>query len=187
MRSRSYYAIAASSFLLLAISCMVQDAKVDEKKADVPTVEAPPVGSEAGDDGDTKKAISLDDTGSPFHGLLPPAGGSEGGAIAELPDHVQQMVEEPPDRECPTGEMDFEGKCVNKERVDKILDKRKKAALDKVKTAKKPKQTADAAYDLLEQQTAQVDKVEDDLDEIIEQLKEEKRAEKKGGKKMEQP
>jgi hypothetical protein len=176
MRSRSYYAIAGSSFLLLTISCMTQGTKVEEKKADVrPTGETVPVGSEAGDEGDVKKDIAFDDTGSPFHGMLPV--GDTGEAVAQLPDHIQQMVDEPPDMVCPTGEMDFEGKCVNKEEVDKVLHKRKKIALDKVKTAKRPKQTADASYDLLEQQTAQVDKVEDDLDEIIEQLKEEKKAE----------
>jgi hypothetical protein len=185
MRSKSYYAtVVGSSFLLLAISCMAQGTRVEEKKADVPAVGMPPVGSD--DSGSDTKGIALGDGGSGFQAMLPVAG-TGGPAIAHLPDHIQQqvVVEEPHELQCPTGEMDFEGKCVNKIKVDKVLDKRKKKALDRVKAAKKPKQTADASYDLLEQNTAQVDKMEDDLDEIIEQLQQEKKEEeldKKGGR-----
>lgn len=106
---------------------------------------------------------------------LVPAGGID----RTMVQMHQYAIEEPPDMKCPDGQMGFEGSCVDKTKVDRIIDTRKKKALDRVKAAKQGKQTADATYDLLEQQTAQVDKVEDDLDEIIEQLKEEKRAEKK--------
>jgi len=74
---------------------------------------------------------------------------------------------------CYAGQMQFEGRCCDKSEVDKILEQREREALVKVQTAKKPGQTADAAHELLEQQIAQMDKAEDDLDEIIEQLKEE--------------
>ena len=84
---------------------------------------------------------------------------------------------------CRRGQMRFDGKCMSKDRVSKILDKRGAAAREKMKNAKKPQQTAEASYDMIKQQTQQMGKVEDDLDEIIEQLEREK-AEKaeKGGK-----
>lgn len=66
--------------------------------------------------------------------------------------------------------MRFEGKCVFKDRVSKILDRREARVLSKVKKANKPQQVVEATYELIEQQTQQMGKVEDDLDEIIEQL-----------------
>ena len=183
MRSRSYYATAGSSFLLLSISCLMQGAPVEEKKADTPVVDLSSGGTEidcdAETDCDAEKPLSLEDGDPGFHRMVQGVDTGMEHVMAHLPDHMQQ-IEEPPVLKCPTGEMGFEGLCTHKDEVEKVLDKRKKIALDRVQSAKKPQQTADAAYDLLEQNTAQVDKMEDDLDEIIEQLKEEKKAEEMG-------
>lgn len=85
---------------------------------------------------------------------------------------------------CAVGAMPFEGKCVNKGKIDRILERRERKALKRVQKAHKPQQMADAAGELIEQQIAQMGKAEDDLDEILEQLRAEdleERREKKEG------
>ena len=185
MRSRSYYAIAGSSFLLLSISCMTQskkpedrpdrmvegiadavDAKADDKKADDKKAEDP------GDDGGWEPHGHPEalDSGEA-------ASSDEGGAAP--PDATGGL--EPQIDGCALEAMQFEGKCTPKDKVEKILDRRERIALDKYQKAKKPQQAAEAAHDLLEQQVAQSGKMEDDLDEILEVLRKEKR--QKGGSK----
>jgi len=65
---------------------------------------------------------------------------------------------------------------MDKEMVGKILDERDEEIKAKVHNATNPKQQADAAYEFIEQEIAQMDKTEDDLDELIEQLKEQENA-----------
>lgn len=180
MRSRSYYAVASSSLLLLSISCSPQnrkpkdaaparvverlddvksEAKADEKKAEVVVDEASlPPDADAG-------AEEQDDTG---------ATESEGASDIHADG-------------CADAEMKFEGKCAAKNEVSKILDRREQEALDKYRTAKKPIQAAEAANEFLEQQVAKIDKTEDDLDEIIEMLREEDKKRKKGPRKKRRP
>ena len=190
MRSRSYYAIAVSSFLLLTISCVAQKAKhedlgdrplADVSKADVKA----DVKAEKGAEGYVNHALW--DFG-PVMGHLPDEGetGSEHVGTSGFPaagdgdgDGEDDSGPEPgPSSKgkdgCRRGQMRFDGKCMSKDRVSKILDKRGAAAREKVKNAKKPQQTAEASYDMIKQQTQQMGKVEDDLDEIIEQLEREK-------------
>jgi len=171
MRLRSYYAIAGSSFLLLSISCLSQspkpedppdrlveavaDAKAD-KKADAKTDEK---ADAKADEGDSGEGVGTDDGGGP------------------PPDAAGTKLSDGCDRE----EMPFEGVCTPKDQVQKVLDIRKDVALEKYQKAERPQQAAQAGHELLEQQIAQGDKMEDDLDEIIEVLRDEKR--KKDGPK----
>lgn len=149
MTSRSYYAIAGSSLLLLSlISC--DEGKKDDRRN------------------------------------LPDRQVSFVQETQELPEEVRATVSfsQEPDLPrkndgCVVGELSFEGHCVDKERVSEIVEKRETQAIEKVKRAKRPEQKALAAHDFLEQQIVQADKVEDDLDEIIEQLEKEKAAKAK--------
>jgi hypothetical protein len=200
MRSRSYYAIAGSSFLLLTIACTTQTAKPDAKRAD-PVVQAD---AKADTKHDEKKAedskgwhgirpINMvgipGDDGGELHGFPEAAddGGEGTGGHPEAADGGEVEPPRPKGKDgCREGHMRFDGKCMSKDRVSKILDKRADEAMAKVKEATKPKETAQASHDLIEQQIYQMDKAEDDLDEIIEQLQREQDAkpepdDKKGG------
>lgn len=187
MRSRSYYAIAGSSLLLLTIACQ-PNGKRDAKRVDptVKVIQTDPIPEDVHDPtGDEKKAGDEKgdgDSGEP-HGT---DGGEEGTSGHPAAADGGDAPPEPEDGKgkdgCRKGHMPFEGKCVSKDRVGKILEKREEEALAKVHDAKKPKQTAQASYDLIEQQTQQIEKVEDDLDEIIEQLEKEREAKEKAEK-----
>jgi len=159
MTSRSYYAIAGSSFLLLSlISC--DEGKKDDRR-DSPN-----------------RQVSLAQEGDNAPEVV-----SE---IADLPSHLPTAsVPTSKHDGCFVGELQFEGRCVDKKRVSEIVEKREAYAIEKVKKAKRPEQKALATHDLLEQQIVQADKVEDDLDEIIEQLEEEAVKAKKKEKKPE--
>lgn len=102
----------------------------------------------------------------------------EEGAGGSVPEIFPLMGEKKagdgrPKRRCPGGQMEFEGRCEAKEKVAQIVEEREKAALENVKKAKEAGDVAEAQNDLLEQQVAQMEKAEDDLDEIIELLEEE--------------
>lgn len=190
MRSRSYYAIAVSSFLLLTTSCFAQKAKQDDP-GERPTVDVPidvrPDEKKADEKkADVKEDPPPDETGDgPEDTSGHPAaadGGDETGDDGETGAAVGTSPSHKGKDGCHPGQMRFDGKCLSKDRVAKILDRREEEALAKVKHANKPKQVADAAYELIEQQTQQVEKVEDDLDEIIEQLKQEKAQKEKADK-----
>lgn len=178
MRSRSYSAIVLSSFLLTTISCLSKAPSSDEESA---------VSAEA-------KSVRLDskkdDAKEEAQEEIPEAAdenategfeeGLEEGLDtmgAEREGEEAPEFEEPkPKRDgCIKGAMRFEGRCLPKDKVDYILHNRKRKALKRVQQAQKPDDAALAAHDLLEQQIAQVDKAEDDLDEIIEELKEEQK------------
>lgn len=201
MRSKSYYAtVVGSSFLLLLISCLSsQSTKVDER--DSPTAAAVVASS---DDGDKPEDAYEDEAGAGLAGMssggesgeelfgFPEAADDDGGSVEAtttgeepLPTASKKKKKRKQKDGCYLGSMRFEGKCLDKRKVSKILDERSLAAMAKVQKAHKPEQVADAAYDLIEQQIAQMDKTEDDLDEMIEQLQDEKREEaqaKKGGR-----
>ena len=171
MRSRSYYAIAGSSLSLLIFSCLVS--KADDRKADAKADAKADDRKE-----DAKEDVPGTDTGEELHGF-PEAGDDDGGDEAGASETGAPMPKSGAGTSlkgadgCRKGQMPFDGICLSKDRVSEILDQRGAEALAKVKNANQPQQTAEAAYDLIEQQTYQVDKVEDDLDEIIEQLKQE--------------
>jgi len=178
MRSRSCYATAASSGrlwvpLLFCVACLGQDGKQDDGRAAArDRTHAADVGTDehkADEKRDEKKA---DEKIPPEHGPDAADGGEETGD-ADTGSAEETGGPELADDGCELGEMVFEGRCTSKERVSKLLDGRKAEALERVQLASKPKQAVDSAYDLIEQQTYQMDKVEDDLDEIIEQLKRE--------------
>lgn len=177
MRSRSYSAIVHSSLLLFSISCLSQSSnedgaalpdrfvdldeedlqKSDEKHVEVQGSETGSREAEAASDGEEEES-----EGEGVEGT----GGEE--SISEKANGGVSSK-----KRCSLGSMVFEGKCHDKQKVKKIVEEREKKALAKVKKAK-PEETADAARELLEQQIVQIDKAEDDLDEIIEQLREEK-------------
>lgn len=203
MKSRSYCAIVGSSLLLLSVSCTSQSSKSAEQAASL----APPrgdVGSSStdesstaaeehhGDGGDEKADAKADTFGRGVSVAKARQLGSEGaGAASEEGGTGDEGSEGAPGEErrlsadgCADGEMQFEGACRSKEKVKKILDKRKREAMDSYRKAKRPEEAAQAAHDLLEQQVAQVEKTEDDLDEILEMLREEQ---KKGAPEKEGP
>ena len=155
MRSRSYFGIAGSSFLLLfASACLVET--VDEGKERKERPSAPEMPPE-------------DPT------FLAPT-------EARPPEEPLQLGEGPlpisGDDGCLEGQMPFEGQCTDKKEVERVLEVRAKRAKKKMKKARGVKEKAKAVNDMLEQQIQQVDKAEDDLDEIIDQLERE-REEKK--------
>lgn len=162
MRSRSYSAIVLSSLLLTAISCFAQQAPASEDwegrdsgyHKEEPKEEANGDLPEATEDGGGGEDSGFDE-----------AGGLDGGAA--LPEGDQDV--------CLKGSMVFEGRCISKTEVERLLEHREQQALKRVQQAKMPHDVADAAHDLLEKQIAQVDKAEDDLDEIIAELKKENR------------
>jgi hypothetical protein len=186
MRSKSYYAIAGSSILLLTLGCLSNSAKKPDRRAD-PAVAA--ASAKADQKKDEKKAEDKADDGGFGYGDGEETGTANAEAGAVPPDASGETGEEPfgepesldgpppstkPRHDgCKKGAMKFEGKCLNKDRVEKILEKRDEEVKQRVYDAKSPQQQADAAHDLLEQQIAQMDKTEDDLDEIIQQLQEE--------------
>ena len=168
MKSRSYCEIAIGSLLLLAgcpnssdskdgttageesvVSVRKEDRKADEKKADVPSTTAG-FGTAGGDDAGGDSGEPEGETG---HEPLSTSTGAQDG--------------------CEDGEI-FEDHCMPKEKVSEILKERDREAVAKVQQATKPSDRIKAASELLEQQIYQVDKTEDDLDEIIEQLRQEK-------------
>jgi len=177
MRSRSYSAIVHSSLLLFSISCLSQSPKEDgaalpdrfvvlveedlqkndEKHVEVQSFETGSSEAEAVNDGEEEEGEGEGVEGT---GGEDPVSEKAGGGVSSK-------------KRCPFGSMVFEGKCHDKQKVKEIVEEREKNALVKVKKAK-PEETADAARELLEQQIVQIDKAEDDLDEIIEQLREEK-------------
>lgn len=180
MKSRSCYAIAASSFLLLGacpsgekgdsvdadpVVQTTRDVKADEKKADEKKAES------------KEEAHGQQYSYSSGGGVGEDEGTDSGEPVVE--DTGEEAAEDtgadasaPPTKDgCKRGHMKFEGKCLSKERVSKILETRDEAVKEKVQTAKDPKEQAEASYDLLEQQIAHMDKTEDDLDEILEQLR----------------
>jgi hypothetical protein len=55
--------------------------------------------------------------------------------------------------------------------VDILLEVREREALKRVQRVDDPANAARGARDLLEQKTVQVEKIEDDLDEILEELR----------------
>jgi len=180
MRSKRYSSIVGSSFSLLLISCFAPQSdfkndKRDEKKGDevkydlIPGEddmgEPPPEPPEPGDSGDSGEG----DSAGPEVGVGPKFGA---GHLSVRPTSKDG---------CHKGSMRFEGKCMDKEHVGEILDGRDKGIKAKVHNATNPKQQADAAYEFLEQEIAQMDKTEDDLDELIEQLKEQEIAKELDG------
>lgn len=180
MRSKSYYATVVGSSFLLLIACTTQcakpehradpalvaaekqDEKQDEKKADEKKAETKGVHGYGSVITTGPMEDGGDETGGESHGDTPAMG--DGG-----PRSTHKKTKDG----CRPGAMRFEGKCLNKRKVQKILDKRDEEIKKKVQDATNAQQQADAAHDFLEQQIAQMDKTEDDLDEIIEQLKEE--------------
>lgn len=188
MRSKSYSAIVHSSFLLLSISCMSQGHQADNKTSPAPTASF-----DTTEDAKTGEDMPPEDNGEEIPDAPEAAddGGGEGAPEATEDsgghDPLTAGAHKRPKDGCATGEMRFEGVCTDKDRVKKIVDKREEKALQKVQQATKPEQAANAAHELLEQQIAQVDKAEDDLDEIIEQLKEEKKRKAMAKKKEEAP
>ena len=161
MRSRRYYSVAGSSLLLLTIGCPSQDAKRDARRAEPASQVGELVSGDAAQTGGVH-----DSTGVPEHpgtDMFPAA--ADGGDEAGVPGPSLKGKDG-----CRRNQMRFEGKCVFKDRVSKILDRREARVLSKVKKANKPQQVVEATYELIEQQTQQMGKVEDDLDEIIEQL-----------------
>lgn len=175
MRSRSYYAIAASSLLLLLTACPAGDAKSDGDDRKTASAKADDrVEHKADEAKDAADSGTLEgDSGEP-----PPEGEDTG----EHEDDGEDEGDGVPltagtsgrKHDCEPGSMPFEGKCTPKDRIAEIVEQREDDALMRVQTAKKPDQTAEAVHDLLEQQIYQVGKAEDDLDEIIEQLRREK-------------
>ena len=161
MRSRSYSAIVLSSFLLTTISCLAQQAPAPEKQ------EGRAPGYRPSSDFDKKEDAKEE--------LLDFGDDGSGNTGDELPEAGASLPEGQKHDDCLKGWMHFEGKCLPKEEVETILERRERRALKRVQQASKPDEAAHAAHDLLEQQIAQVDKAEDDLDEIIEELKKEKR------------
>jgi len=186
MRSRSYFAIVLSSFLLASVSCLSQAQKADSKSEskfdrakDEKKEEHQPQFESTSED--AKPVSGDDDTKGPD------AVDTGTDDADDADDDADNGGEEPTYLRdgCSRGLMMFEGVCTSKDKVDQILDRRSREALEKLQTAKKPKQSAEAAGYLIEQNIAQMDKAEDDLEEIIEQLKEENAAKKKMKKEQE--
>jgi hypothetical protein len=181
MTSRSYFATAGSSLLLLSfssLSCMQKSPSgFDEVPAraafgeDKARDEDKDSSSDSGalpdfpdpDLLDGGEAVDGDDDGG---SAAPEGDDDDGGEEAKATVHADG---------CGDGEMQFEGKCTSKAVVKKILDKRDKAAVEEVFKAPKGAPKARAYGALLEHQVAQVEKTEDDLDEILEILREEKK------------
>jgi hypothetical protein len=166
---------------------MSQSHKPEERVHDLVGLSGDDSG-EGSDKGEEKKADvkavrpEWNDSGEP-HGDFPAAaddGGDDDGDEAKEDDTEGPATV--PDG-CALEEMKFEGKCTGKDEVQRILDRREREAMSKYQTAKRPQEAANAAHDLLEQQVAQVEKTEDDLDEILEILREEKKRKKGGDKK----
>ena len=170
MRSRSYYAIAGSSCLLLLLACSSHSAEKTDERVD-PTIVAVP------EKQDEKKAEARPDEGRAGRDEGPVPSIDTGAHTGEEPDGDPELPTAPSSKPrldgCKKGEMRFDGKCLSKKRVEKILEKRDEEVKQKVQDAKNPQQQANAAHDLLQQQIVQMEKTEDDLDEITVQLKEE--------------
>lgn len=178
MKLRNYYATVSSSFLLLFYSFVLTAC---------PSLEAARSSS---------KRIKIQEktfkNETPLETVnqdrFPQPIPSDAG-IGRLKERVVQKdvggQEDETIEDCGIGEMLFEGKCLPKETVNRILEEREQKALAKLKMAKEAPQQAKAVQELLEQQVVQVSKNEDDLDEIIEMLKEENKQldkQKKKGK-----
>lgn len=156
MRLRSYYVSALSSFLIFLASCLAQPTNaLEDKEGPLRTLDPSSVADK--DNGSEGALREVKKTS--LHELK-----------NERKVHVSSLDI------CSKGEMVFEGECLHKDNVEELLEKREQEALRRVKMAEHPEQVADAAHDLLEKQILQVDKAEDDLDEILEDLKNEQRS-----------
>lgn len=179
MTSRSYYALAGSSFLLLMLACPSSSTHRADRRVD-PSIVA---GPEKRDD--KKAGAKKDDDWGPDEdetaGMAEPgapAAADDGGETGEEPFGHKESLDRPPTSKpradgCKKGRMKFEGKCRSKERVAKVLENRGEEIKRKLRNASTAQQQADAAHDLLEQQIAQMEVTEDNLDEIIRQLEQE--------------
>jgi len=174
MTSKSYYTIAGSSFLLLMIGCPTLDSKRDEPLYDVVGADAKAADAKKADSLPEHHNTSTDDDA----GVEPEPEPLDTGDTGDTGDVGAPVGLKGTDG-CHKGEMPFEGICLPKDHVGKILDKREAQVMEKVMGANTPKQAGQAAYDLIEHQAQQMDKVEDDLDEIIQQLEREQDAKKK--------
>jgi hypothetical protein len=170
MKLRSYSVTVTGSFFLL-LGCLSQS--TDHRpvsKADAKGIESPEDRKEDRKADDKKAEDVKGEYGSATPpDVLWPAMGDDSGTV-EPPDEITDGANDG----CDEGEMVFEEVCTSKDRVGKVLKQRETEAVAKVKTAKRPKEQAEAAHDLMEQQMYQIDKHADDFDEIIEQLKQEK-------------
>jgi hypothetical protein len=86
-----------------------------------------------------------------------------------LPD---ALVE--PEEPCPEGQMFFEGVCTPKTEVVDLVEHREEEALLDLQEPAQEGGSAEAQHRLIEQQIVQVEKAEDDLDEIILELERDK-------------
>lgn len=169
MKSRSYSAVASSSLLLLSISCL---APKDDKHEDVTQVSVVDAGVDDGKaDEKAEEAKADDGSEEPHEDEQSSHEAEDSGAQDETGGETAPA----PRDGCGADEMHFEGECRPKEKIKKVLDEREREALEKYHKAAKPQQAAEAAHELLEQQVAQVEKAEDDLDEILEILREEQK------------
>ena len=198
MMSRRYYGTAGSSFwpllLLFWVACPSHGDKAGApREIDPPVVhadQAKPDDRKAEAKQDDRKAEAKQDdthgrggeTGEEPSGEKEPpdlGGGEKAGDEAGTPPKGPR----PKGKDgCVRGQMRFEGGCLSKERVSRLLKQREAAAMEKVRKAQTSTEAGEAAYDLIQHHTQQMGKVEDDLDEIIEQLeKENKERDKTGG------
>ena len=169
MRSRSYSVAVGSSLLLLPLlACPAFPERNREEAPRFPAVGEGTKDAGTPDVGDWQEKVDRSS------GKAPP---TEGAAHVSrnLASEGKKAPLDP--KECPQGEMLFEGACTPKDEVSKILAMRERQALEKYRKAKEPKEAAKAAQELLEQQVVQVGKTEDDLDEIIGMLQEEQKKE----------
>ena len=169
--------IAIGSFLLLA-ACDSQGA--DGRPVSMDGKELPSKEDRKSDEKKAEDAGGGRDSGAPSESTSGfPAMADDGGYQEPATDGAHDG--------CEKGQMIFEGDCMAKDAVQEILDERGREAVIKVRKARKPKEQAQAAHELIEQQIYQMDKTGDDLDEIIEQLRQENREQEMEDKKNGKP
>lgn|GEM_PF-5331708 len=175
MRSRRCFATAVSSLLLLAIACEgaePRDATVPARAAgggEVEHKEPPPPPVPGAPPSEAPEQTGVEDD--------PPPENADPGSPPE--DGVSKTKRPERGRDgCRLGEMRFEGECWSKKYVKMLLKRREQEALEKVQKARDVADAAQGARDLLEQKTVQMDKVEDDLDEILDEFRRQQEEEK---------
>lgn len=169
MRLRSYSAIVGLSLLWLATACQAQGATPREDEPVASLVQEDPQSNE-----DMEPVI---EEPVPEEAAVMTGGSEKGVLLVEEPPTPKTAAASKKIVECPKGSMLFEGECTHKDKVGKIVDRRKKKAKAKIYSAA-PSASGEAANDLLQSAIVQMEKSEDNLDEMIEQLKEEQAAEK---------